>query len=75
MNPVRTAHTDTVLGTPLAPLAEGHCDGLPIRAAEGASHSYWQPSPTEWLRILRGQPIRLTVYGVGHPAVSLDMED
>lgn len=77
MKPVRTATTNTVLGAPRDwdAAQHGECEGLPIAVNDNVMFSYWRPSPTEVLRILRGQPIRLGVFGSGHPPVSLDMEN
>ncbi len=33
----------------------------------------WQPTPDEIERIVRGAPIYLTVLGIGHPPVCLDV--
>jgi hypothetical protein len=75
VKPVRTPTTNTVLGAPRDWSPEdGVCEGLPIAVSEGITYSYWKPSPIEVLHILRGRPIRLAVYGRGHPPVALDTE-
>jgi hypothetical protein len=53
----------------------GECEGLPIAVNDNVMFSYWRPSPVEVLRILRGKPIRLGVFGTGHPPVSIDTEE
>lgn len=74
MKPVRTATTNVVLGQPKDWDTErdGICEGLPIAHAHGVMFSYWRPSFAELLAILRGKPIRLGVFGAGHPPVSID---
>ena len=57
---------------------------LPVRdvilydAASGqnvpAMQTWWQPSKEELNRLRAGQPILLTVLGLGHPPVMMDVE-
>jgi len=54
----------------------GECHVLYVREVMGGPpmmQSAWYPSPEELERIARGEPIILTVWGRGHPPVSLDV--
>jgi hypothetical protein len=77
VRPVRTDTTTAVLGAPRDwdASVHGECEGLPIAVNDNVMFSYWRPSPVEVLRILRGKPIRLGVFGTGHPPVSIDTEE
>lgn len=76
MKPIKTATTTTVLGAPRDWDEErlGECVGLPVAYGDGCISSYWSPTWRERLAILMGRPVRLTVAGLGHPPVMLDVE-
>ncbi len=83
MQPVHTDACNVVFKAPddWNTEIDGECVDLPIHAdiALGVLHSYWQPSEQDIANILAGLPIRLTVFGRGHPpvaiAVSAGIED
>lgn len=55
----------------------GKCYGLPVRdvLVEGSPVmiSAWEPSPQELEMLLRGETIKLWIYGTVHPVVSLSV--
>lgn len=51
----------------------GECDVLEIREDGKLMSSAWYPSPEEIAAIVAGQPVILTVYGNGHPPVSVNV--
>lgn len=75
MPPIQTAHTTMILGAPRGwdPQTQGDCVGLPVHRdeANGRWLSYWQPTEQDIANILAGVPIRLSVYGPGHPPVAI----
>jgi hypothetical protein len=74
MRPLKPKNMTAVLGAPADwnETEDGTCEGLPIVQSGGVMFSYWRPSFREWLAILIGRPLRLGVFGRGHPPVSLD---
>lgn len=57
---------------------DGECNVLYVREVMGGPpmmQSAWYPTPEELERIARGEPIILTVWGRGHPPVSVDVYD
>ena len=76
MKPIHTDATTVVLGAPANWNAEidGPCHGLPIVRTEDdpLQYSYWSTTWRQRLSILFGKPIRLCVFGAGHPPVHLD---
>jgi hypothetical protein len=50
---------------------EEDCRPLPIQDTGEALVSCWQPDEFERARLAAGAPVRLTVYGRGHPPVML----
>lgn len=79
MNPVKTEHTNVALGAPQGwdDARDGKCIGLPVHMdqARGVMYSFWQPSEVDIANILAGAPIRLSVFGLGHPPVSIAVTD
>jgi len=80
MNPLRTRHTDRVLGAPEGwnVLKHSPCIGLPVtQTKSGPSdselqfHSIWGTSWRERFFILLGSPITLAINSSFHPPVSL----
>jgi hypothetical protein len=79
MMPVRSEHTNAMLGAPKDwnPEQEGECIGLPVHRDQqnNVFLSFWQPSEQDIANILAGVPIRLTVFGGGHPPVAIAVTD
>lgn len=48
------------------------CITLPVVDCNGVMVSYWQPSFWDRVKILFGQPVRLSVMGEQHPPVAVD---
>lgn len=75
MPPVKTDHTNVMLGAPVDwdPSTHGECCGLPVHRdwANNRWLSYWQPTEQDIANILAGVPIRLSVFGSGHPPVAI----
>lgn len=74
MQPVRTETTTSVLGAPQGwdAAKDGPCGGLPVTRTSTSFYSYWRPTDSELADIANGKPIRLCVFGSGHPPVMLD---
>lgn len=53
--------------------ANGECDDLWVRKADGVCESAWRPSPLELQQLNAGASVVLTVFG-GQPPVSLNVE-
>jgi hypothetical protein len=51
----------------------GACDPLWIRERDGTMESAWYPSDEEKRLIAEGRPVVLSVWGTGHPPVSLNV--
>jgi hypothetical protein len=72
---LKTQHTNMVLGAPKDwdEERDGTCVGLPIHIdlERGVMYSFWQPSEQDIANILAGVPIRLSVFGSGHPPVAI----
>lgn len=47
------------------PILDGMHDGVPVMV------SAWEPSPLELEALLRGETIKLWIYGATHPVVSM----
>ncbi|MDB5990056.1 MAG: hypothetical protein JWQ10_1459 [Herbaspirillum sp.] len=75
MTPVKTEHTNVVLGAPTGwdEQRDGKCIGLPVHLdpAQGVMYSFWQPTEVDIANILAGVPIRLSVFGRAHPPVAI----
>jgi hypothetical protein len=59
---------------------DGSCSSLAIRAEAVESgrllmESVWFPTPEEMVAIAAGAPVKLSVYGSGHPPVMLGVGD
>lgn len=56
---------------------QGKCYGLPILDAvvlgDPVMVSAWEPSPDELAMLLRGETIKLWIYGTSHPVVALSV--
>lgn len=53
---------------------DGPCDVLHVRDRGGVMESAWYPSEEEKAAIAAGRPVILTVWGSGHPPVSVNVE-
>lgn len=75
MPPLKTRQTTAVLGAPVDwdPAKQGECIGLPVHRDDlnGRWLSWYQPTEQDIANILAGVPIRLSVYGPGHPPVAI----
>lgn len=80
MKAIRFEGQNAVFGAPRDwdEAKSGPCGGLPIKRSEYRGTptltSYWRPSEEDIANILAGYCVRLTVFGEGHPPVSLDVE-
>lgn len=77
MKPIKTPHTNAILGAPPGwnEAQHGPCIGLPVLQTEDPYfYSYWATTWRERLSILIGRPVRLCVVGGSHPPVSMDTE-
>lgn len=75
MQPIKTRHTNKVLGAPKDwdELKHGPCIGLPVVETEDPYfYSYWSLTWRERLSVLIGRPVRLCIAGRAHPPVMLD---
>lgn len=73
--PIKTPSTTRTLGAPSDwdESKMGPCIGLPIiDGGDGGMYSYWRVPLKRRIAILFGAPIRLCVFGVGHPPVSIE---
>jgi len=52
----------------------GDCDVLEVRDRDGQMDSAWYPTDEEKAAIAAGRPVILTVWGSGHPPVSVNVE-
>jgi hypothetical protein len=76
MQPIKTKHTNLVLGAPQGwdALAHGPCIGLPVLMTEDPYiYSWWRLTWCERFAALIGRPIRLCIVGGAHPPVSLEV--
>lgn len=79
MEPVQFAGQTKVLGAPEGS-PPGECAGLAVRmafidtSAGVCLQSFWKPSLEELAALNAGAHVRLTVHGLGHPPVWLDVE-
>lgn len=79
MHSGRISHTSRNLGAPPGwdHDKQGHCGHLAIRdvmtTAGPAMQSVWFPTPAEIERIKAGAPIYLTLIGMFHPPVAMDV--
>lgn len=75
MQPILTDHTTMVLGAPADwdRAKHGECIGLPVHRdeANGRWLSWYQPTEQDIANILAGLPIRLSIFGAGHPPVAI----
>ncbi|GLC92327.1 hypothetical protein Tamer19_17350 [Cupriavidus sp. TA19] len=75
MQPVTTDHTNAMLGAPADwdPAVHGECLGLPVHRDQANNRwlSWYQPTEQDIANILAGLPIRLSVFGAGHPPVAI----
>lgn len=59
---------------------EDHCGDLKckreynIQVGSMTTTSFWKPNPEEMDLIARGKPITLTIFGEGHPMVSIGVD-
>lgn len=81
MNIAEISDATSVLGKPDGwdDLKGVSCRPLPVRSTVDAagSHVYqsaWAPTPDEIVAIAHGAHVVLTVWGRGHPPVSVDVE-
>jgi len=76
MTPGRIQFATRALGAPANwnPEKQGECDSLQIRDRDGTMESAWYPTPDELAAIMAGRPVILTVWGTGHPPVSLNVQ-
>ena len=74
--PINNEYTNKVLGAPENWDSEkdGECIGLPVQCDEECYYSWWAVDWKNRLKILFGKPVRLTIFSVSHPPVSLDTE-
>jgi hypothetical protein len=77
MPPLKTGHTNAMLGAPVDwdPAVHGECIGLPVHRdqQQGVWLSWYQPTEQDIANILAGVPIRLSVFGNGHPPVAISV--
>ncbi|QEZ47193.1 hypothetical protein [Cupriavidus oxalaticus] len=71
MRPLTTDYTNAMLGAPADwdPTVHGECIGLPVHRDHANNRwlSWYQPTEQDIANLLAGVPIRLSVYGAGHP--------
>lgn len=82
MIPGRIEGANCTLGAPgnWDKTRDGNCLSLSIRAEPAESgallmSSVWFPTPEELAAIAAGAPVKLQVYGTGHPPVMLGVGD
>lgn len=68
MTPIRTALTTVVFTS-----KHGGID-LPACRHDGMVTTFWQPSREDLAAIAAGVPIKLTIFGEGHPHIALEVE-
>jgi len=76
MRPIKTRHTNKVLGAPKGwdNINNGPCIGLPVCMTEDPFiYSWWRASWRERLAILFGRPVRMCIAGELQPPVSLEV--
>lgn len=74
MNPVEFPEQSVVLGAPQG-VSESQCGGLPAIRLDVGFTSCWEMTEDEWLDIRNnGFKLWLTIYGQGHPVVSMNVE-
>lgn len=76
MKPIKTRHTNKVLGAPEGwdALKHGPCVGLPIcQTGDPYMYSWWAPTWRERLAILFGRPVQMCIVGEKHPPVSVEV--
>lgn len=66
----------TVLGAPKDwdAATHGECAGLAVRQGDYVLETAWIPSEEEKAAIAAGAPIILTIWGMAHPPVSINVE-
>jgi len=74
--PINNEYTDKVLGAPKNWDSEkdGECIGLPVHCNGEVFFSWWKIDWKNRIKILFGKPVRLTIFSLVHPPVSLDTE-
>lgn len=76
LDPIFAAGLGTAvkLGAPADwnPAKDGECDPLVVYAGGGTMISAWYPTDEEKAAIAAGAPVLLTVWGRGHPPVSVN---
>lgn len=77
MQPIKTESTNVIYEPPRNTNVPDKTKvaSLPVTREDGMLHSFWQPSETDIANILAGVPIRLSILGKSHPAVSLAVTD
>lgn len=73
MHPIKTESTNTIYGPPrdADEKVKAIINSLPVTIVDGVMHSFWQPSETDIANILAGIPVRLSILGSVHPALTL----
>ncbi|WP_454710963.1 hypothetical protein [Cupriavidus nantongensis] len=79
MLPIKTEHTNVLLGAPKdwKPETDGECIALPVHRdeANGRWLSWYRPTEQDIANILAGKPVRLSIFGSGHPPVAIAVTD
>jgi hypothetical protein len=77
MNPAKIDGANVEYHRP-ADMTDEECSSLHVRLErvnwQTTLKSAWIPTDAERVKIALGQPVILTIYGAGHPAVSLHVE-
>lgn len=77
MNPIEIDGSNAVYHKP-SDMTHEECASLHVRVETVERNtmikSAWMPTEQERIKIALGQPVILTIYGMGQPAVSLHVE-
>lgn len=79
MNPAQIPNATRVLGAPEGwdPKRDGECGALHVKDNRVNDvrfmQSEWEPTPEERAAIAAGANVRLTVWGITHPPVALEV--
>lgn len=76
MKPIEFENQTTLLGPPPG-TPRGECGSLPVlihrENTQASFQSFWKPSPEDLAALSAGGHIRLTIHGIGHPPVWIDV--
>ena len=78
MNPVAHKTNTKVLGAPAGwDQTKVPCDALPVTEHNHDGYavitSFWKPEPHELSAMNAGKPIMITVFGLNHPAIMVNV--